>query len=151
MTSNNKQKLTESVINYETLDHTADLAVKVQAEFLPELYHNCASAMFDIMIGLENICPEKVGERFELSGTDLENLLVNMLSELLYRFNVHKMVYGDFTIEYLTHEKLTVYAKGQKFDKSIHELKTEIKAATYHDLQIEATADGFTVTIVFDV
>lgn len=142
--------MNEPVFGYEVVDHTADLAIKVEAEILPDLYRYCATALFDTMIGLKDIDLQQ-GERIEMSGPDLENLLVRMLSELLYRFNTQQMVYGDFIIEYLTHEKLIIYARGQKFDESIHKVKTEIKAATYHDLHIDATDDGFTVTIVFDV
>ncbi len=142
--------MNDPVFGYEIVEHTGDLAIKVEAEFLPDIFRFCATGMFDVMVGLGDIQLD-LGERIEIKGPDLENLLVRMLSELLYRFSTQGMVYGDFIIEYLTHEKLIIYAQGQKINLEIHNVKREIKAATYHDLRIEATDHGFALTIVFDV
>lgn len=135
---------------YRQVEHTADLALHIEGEILPDVYRFAAEGMFDCIAGLDNIEP-KSGERIEIKGHDLEDLLVSMLSELLYKFSTMHILYSEFIIEYLTHEKVIIFAKGEQLDEQKHSVKAEIKAATHHDLKIEATDDGFEATVVFDV
>lgn len=142
--------MSEPVNGYEILEHTADLAIRGEAEILPDLYCFLATAMFECMTDIEQINLVR-GERIEVTGRDLEDILIRMLSELLYRFNTHSIIYREFIIEYLTHEKLIVYARGENIDPERHEIKMEIKAPTYHNVEITTTDHGYSVTVIFDV
>lgn len=135
---------------FKVIDHTADLALEVNAEILPDIYKFAALGLEHLLCDLDTIRPEQ-GIRFHLEGTDLEDLLIRMLSELIFSFSRRKMLFSEFIIELLTHEKVVVYAKGEEYDETRHILKHEIKAATYHKLEIEPTNEGFTTTIVLDV
>ena len=135
---------------FRTINHTADLAIQVDAEILPEIYIYCAQALTDELVGLENVKATD-GERIEIFGRDLEELLIKLLSELLYRFSTRKFVYKEFIVEYLNHEKVIVYAQGEPFNETRHVIRQEIKAATYHNLSIEPTDEGFSVTVIFDI
>lgn len=142
--------MSEPINGYEILEHSADLAIRGEAEILPDLYRFLAIGMFESLVDLEHVDLVR-GERIEITGQDLEDILIRMLSELLFRFSTHSIIYREFIIEYLTHEKLIVYARGENIDYERHELRREIKAPTYHDVKIETTDNGYTVTVVFDV
>jgi SHS2 domain-containing protein len=83
----------------------------------------------------------------EVKGVDAEALLVNWLNELIYHTEMDGEVFGEFRIESFeqTHLRATVRA-GRGI-----ELKKQIKAVTFHNLQIVLSGDGYEVTLVFDV
>lgn len=138
------------IYGFKFVEHTDGLAVLATGEVLPDVYRYQAQALFESLVGLKNI-DAKSGVRIEVSGKDLEDLLVQMLTDLLFHFHKKKQVYSEFVVEYLTHEKLIVYAKGEPFDPARHSIKTNIKAATDHDLTIAPSDEGFFVTVEFDV
>ena len=47
--------------------------------------------------------------------------------------------------------KLEALLKGSEYDPYINEVKTEVKAATYHNLKIEKTPGGYKAEVIFDV
>ncbi len=124
--------------DYEILEHTADVAVLVRGETIEELFEKAAYAMFDTITYAEKV--EPVGKyKVSVSSSTLEDLLVDYLSELLYVFSVEYFVMSDFNV--IIHKSdsgfhLKGVALGEPFSMEKHGLKTEIKAVTYHELEI---------------
>ena len=135
---------------YEQIPHTADLAAKVYGKDLPELFQNAAFAMFDMMADLEGVKPEESVD-IEVQAQDKEGLLVSWLNEILYASYIKKLLFTEFQIKTLGDGRLTAVAKGQNIENETKRIRSEIKAATYHELEIKETAVGCEVTIVFDV
>ena len=70
---------------YTLIDHTADIGIKAYGKSLSEAFENAAKGMFDIITDNSDI--DSVGQYdIELSADDLEQLLVDFLSDLLYFF-----------------------------------------------------------------
>lgn len=136
---------------YEFINHTADLGIKVRGETLAELFVNSAFAMFDIM--MEDIRKVKSAKkvRIKIPGGEKEDLLFDWLRELLSRFNIDKLVFSRFDILKLTDEGLEAAVKGEKLDFSRHELKTELKAVTYHGLEVNKTKNNWEAQVIFDI
>lgn len=143
-------KIKSQTKRYEQFPHTADIGVRVFGMDLKELFENAAFAMFDIIADLENIS-EGAGETIELDAHDDEELLVLWLDELLYRFCTKQIIYYRFDIEYLAAGRLRAKVYGRPTGANRNRLKTEIKAATYSDLAIKKSDDGYEVEIIFDV
>jgi SHS2 domain-containing protein len=60
------------------------------------------------------------------------------------------MVFADFKVQF--HEDgLTAVGYGEPIDFLRHEIDTEIKAITWHELKIEHVADGFQAEIIVDI
>ncbi len=132
---------------YETLDHTADLLIRAYGRNLEECFANAGYAMFDQLADISNV-KKKQTFKFDVEGTDREQLLVDFLSELLYLFDTELVLLSDFQINY-DGELLQVVARGEKIDKSRHEMRKAIKAVSYHAIEV-APEKGF-VQILFDV
>jgi SHS2 domain-containing protein len=131
---------------YEQLEHTADLALRVYGQDLCEVFANAAYAMFSQLADIEHI-QHKLQRQVSVEGTDYESLLVNWLNELLYLHETEDEVYSAFDIEQLSPQRLQATVHGGPS----REVFAIIKAATYHDLAISQTADGYTASVVFDV
>jgi SHS2 domain-containing protein len=131
---------------FEEIEHTADLAIRAYGQDMRELFANAAYGMFALMAEPSVEKPARERE-VSLEATDYEGLLVDWLNELIYLHEVEGETYSQFAIETLSPTKLKAHVTGGP-TKS----KTKaIKAATFHDLKINETANGFVATIVFDV
>jgi SHS2 domain-containing protein len=139
---------------YEYLEHTADIKFLAYGRTLEELFENAALAMFNVMIDTDKVSGETAKEVF-LKSSDLESLLVDWLSELLYLFEVDEIVFRKFQVKEIRDEgseySITARASGEKFYPESHPFETEIKAVTYNQLEIEKTADGWKAQVVVDI
>ena len=135
---------------YEQFPHTADIGVRAFGGDMRELFENAAFAMFDILSDLEGLKCD-IEERFELAADNPEELLVTWLDELLYRFYTKQIILSRFEIAEITDRSLKAKAFGRAIGSNRNRLKTEIKAATYSDLAIKKSEDGYSVEVIFDV
>lgn len=134
------------VRRYEEVEHTADAAIRAYGRDLPELFANAAYGMFDLLADVEKLRPT-MERKVSLEAPDLETLLVDWLSELLYLREAHGEVYREFEISALSPKELRAVIRGGKRFVP----RMDIKAVTYHDLKIEKREEGYVATIVFDV
>src|SRR5659263_230184 len=88
---------------YEYLEHTADIKFLAYGRTLEELFENAALAMFNVMIDTGKVSGETAKEVF-LKSSDLESLLVDWLSELLYLFEVDEIVFRKFQVKEIRDE-----------------------------------------------
>lgn len=135
---------------FEITDHTADIAIKAYGSTLKELFQNAALGMFNIIADLEGIRPSTEIE-IKAEGIDREELLVAWLEELLYNFYTKNIIFSEFNITELTDTDLSAKVKGRFVGENRNRLKTEIKAATRHELKINKTGEKYEVQVVFDV
>ena len=66
-----------------------------------------------------------------VDGTDVEDLLINFLRELLYLFNGAGFVVDQCVIVECTNKRLLVQLLVEPYNQKNHSIKTEIKAVTY--------------------
>lgn len=137
--------MTGQTSGFIEVEHTADWALKVWAPDLSALFALCAEGMYWLME--TSLQPGPWVERMvELDAEDTEILLVSFLSELLYFGESEGLGFDKFQVT-VGENHLSARLSGAE----IAEQKKEIKAVTYHNLAVQRTAQGLTVTIVFDV
>ena len=132
---------------YRELPHTADVALEVWGKDLPELFAHAAQGLFSLAARIDPEAKVSAYRAINLSAPDRETLLVDWLNELLLLSDENEEAYISFQVELPKPGQLSARACAtQDFTR----LRT-VKAATFHDLAIRETAEGFTATIVFDV
>lgn len=136
--------------NFEVIDHTADVGILAYGESLEEVFANAAYGMTSIIADVEKINDVT---KLEISADAFcqDELLVTWLNELLYLFDVEFLLFSRFDIHELTEGNIRATAYGEKVDPLRHNLKTHVKAATYHSLRLEEKGDGFQAQVIFDV
>jgi len=143
---------THSMSNYKFFDHTADIGVEVYGRTRKELFMNTAGALFDVMIEHKaGRATAKRQKKITVEGTDVADLLINYLRELLYLFNGEKFITGSCEIIKFSNKELTARLTGELFNSKKHVIKTEIKAVTYSGAQVEKFKAGWRARIIFDV
>jgi SHS2 domain-containing protein len=133
---------------YELIEHTADVGVKAYGKTVDEAFVHAAVAMFDIITDKSKIQP--VGQYdIELDAPDREQLLVDWLSKLLFLNGANNLVFGKFEV-HLDKNHLTAHVYGEEYSREKHKMGVEIKAVTYHMLEVHETAPIF-VQVLFDI
>ena len=141
---------------YEIIDHTADIGIKVYGRDLKTLFLNAARAMFEIM--LEATKKESIFQREERKkylvhkqDNNLEGIFVSWLGELLYLFSTEGLIMERADIEKLDANCIQAEVSGRIFSPNFYRIKTEIKAVTYHELEVKETGHGYEAQVIFDV
>jgi SHS2 domain-containing protein len=127
-------------------EHTGELALRIEAPTLPELFEEAGRALAESMRA-ENGPGLEHEERVTATAADREALLVAWLNELVYRAEVNRVLPGGFRIERLSDQRLEAVVRGRRFER----LRNPVKAATYHGLSITQGAHGLVATVVLDV
>jgi SHS2 domain-containing protein len=131
---------------WKELDHTADVAVSVRADDWEDLLVTATQAMFSLLAETGE-GPPSPSATVTLEAVDREALLVDWLNELLYLHERDEIAVVDITFEQLSNTELQARVKGVP----VKEYYANIKAATFHNLEIERGDDGLQTAIVFDV
>ena len=135
---------------FEIIDHTADVGIIAYGADVKELFSNAALALFSLITEPESI-EEKLQRGLEISSEDRDSLLVEWLNELIYLFDAEHILFNKFEIEGLSRNQLKATCYGEKIDPSKHRIRTGIKAATYHMLEVDRDNNGYKAQIIFDV
>lgn len=135
---------------YSVMEHTADVGIIIDSATLPELFANAAYGMFDLIVGVDNIC---AGEAMsvEVLADDYEELMVNWLSELLFMFETQELLCSEFEINAFGDCHLDAMVRGEQYSTERHPLTHLIKAVTYSGLRIEKQDSLYRARIVFDI
>ncbi len=132
---------------YEVIDHTADLMVRAYGKDLEECYENLAYGMFDQTVDLNGVDP--VEERtVNVTGLDEEDALYSFLSELLFIEDYENIILKEFHVK-IDGFHITCSARGELLNRSKMKVRGEIKAVTFHMMEINKEIPS--VTVLFDV
>ena len=132
---------------YEVLDHTADLMIRGYGSTLEECYSNLAYGMFDQTVDLRDVSPTETRE-VDVTGFDDEDALYSFLSELLFIEAYENIVLKEFEVR-IDGLHITCTARGEPLDREKMRIRGEIKAVTFHMMDIDR--DMPSVTVLFDV
>jgi len=135
---------------YKLIDHTADFGIHVFGSDPKALFANAAYAMFDMLTEI-NLLKGTGSTDLQVTGDDWPDLMVNWLRELLYFWNGKELLVKKVQILSLSETELSANIEFEPFDPDRHEIKIEIKAVTYHQIQVAGGPEGWEAKIIFDV
>ena len=129
---------------FKEIEHTADAALHVWGRTLPEMFRQAALGIYALAeVQVDDTSP--VRRSIRLQADDLETLLVNFLSELLFFIDEGFL----FQISELQIDQNQLDAKLS--GKHIARLQKEIKAVTFHQMHIIRSNNCFQTDIVLDI
>jgi len=139
---------------FKVLAHTADIALEVQAGDLNALFTDAARGWKNIV--LENSETQFHDlRRIKLISAEAEDLMVLWLSELNYYLTVHQWIMHEIKSLDIRSAKneliLEAEVGGETLDSERHYIYCDIKAVTYHQLNIEKIANQYHTRIIFDL
>jgi SHS2 domain-containing protein len=132
--------MAERKIEYQTLAHKADTGFQVTAPSMERLYIDAALALTDQMVKLSQVGE---GERRVLSvqAEKADQLMVKWLNEILFLFEKEKILCRRIVFSKFDGKSIAATVFGEKYDPVRHGHVSEIKAVTYHQLQLGDRAE----------
>lgn len=135
---------------FKTIEHTADIGIEVEASTLPELFEGAAYAVMSLLAEPEAI-EQKATRRTALEAGDLDELMFMWLNELLFILDSEGLVFSGFEVA-VEGSSLSAVLLGEPIDRKKHSLKTEVKAATYHELHVGRSEENvWLARVILDV
>lgn len=132
-------------MTYHFIDHTADIGIRVVSGDVKGLFEEAAQALIDIMgAGCHE---DSHKEKISVRGIDRVDVLVRWLQELLYRIEVEDLRIAALTVLEVNDNGMEALVAGTTTPAKLHE---EIKAVTYHNLEILEVDNHVETTIIFD-
>ena len=138
---------------YSFFSHTGDVGVKVRAPTLDRLFADSALALTDTVTDRQLIAASN-SAAVELRSPAVDLLLVDWLNDLIYRLDTAGLVVARVQVA-VTEEAgawtVRGTVEGDHLEPARHPIKTLVKAATYHALEVVRAGDEWEATFVLDV
>jgi SHS2 domain-containing protein len=135
---------------YEFIEHTADLGFRCFGATLEELFTHAGLAFFEALVNLETI-EKRIEKTIEAEADALDELMVNWLDELLFMYDTEGYLFSQFHFEMIEENQLKARASGEILDLERHDVRTGIKAVTYHQLSVVKKERRWEAQVIFDI
>ena len=132
---------------YEILEHKADLKIKAYGRTKEELFLDMLFGMTESQ-GPEIQEKQEIEREIKIKSFDSSGLLVDFLSEALSLSQINKEAYFKARFTKFTDTEIEGQILGQKIER----FGEDIKAVTYHGLDIRQLKDKtWEATVLFDI
>jgi len=141
---------------WRTIEHTGDLGVEVEAPSLEQLFVAGAHALAGVLLGEEagpaasETLKATVWRDLALEGPDREALLVDWLRELLYMQMSEDLVLVEAELREVGEYRVAGRV-GFARASAAGRVERELKAVTYHELEVSQRGEEWFARIVFDI
>jgi SHS2 domain-containing protein len=135
---------------YRLLNHTADLGMCVNGVSLKKLFENAGKALLEQLANIKQISE---GRKLpvSLSADDHADLMVKWLSEILYIFFGEYLVVEDIIVKSVGEKHINSTLSVTPFNNEKHDLIREIKAVTYHQIEVKKKNNLWVARVIFDL
>jgi SHS2 domain-containing protein len=135
---------------FRIIEHTADTGFEVRGSSIEQVFEAAAKAFFNIMWQIDTL-QKNEPRTIEVTGGDLEELLVNFLEEFLYLYDAKRLVCTGIEVVTISEKKVRARVWLQNFNDAGDQELLGVKAVTYHQLFIGKKNNTWTARIFLDI
>ena len=129
---------------FRYLDHMTDALIEAYGSTLDEAFENSAYGLVNTMFDLSNVSAD-LEVKIEANGYDLHSLFYDWLEKVMLIVLTDNVVLSYFKVKISPTNNMDctdtcfLYSKvkGERLDLKKHGFKVEVKAVTYHEMQIK--------------
>lgn len=138
---------------YRYLEHVSDAMVEAYGRTLNEAFANSAKALINIVCDVSKV---NLGKRIiiQTAGFDLVSLLYSWLEKVLMSLLVDNVALAKFHVKIERRKDsyfLSSECEGEAFVRRKHHYKVEVKAITYHEMNVTKSKGKFAVRYLVDL
>src|SRR3990170_1579793 len=138
-----------TVRTYEVIEHTADVGILARGDTVEEVFTAAAEWMLSFIVRPEDVHSLETRRRV-VEADDRGGLLVAWLNDLLLVLNADAFVPGEVAVLECGETRLVADVRGEAVDPARHRFRLDVKAATYHQLEV-ARENGWRARVILDV
>lgn len=133
---------------FDYFEHTADVGIRAWGPTLEDAFAAAAEGLVAYMVDVT--AAREVGEaRIEAEAESEARLLYRFLEEVLYLFETRRWVITSARVRVEGH-RLDATLRGEAYDAARHGHVHEVKAITFHDLDVRR-APSPEVRVIVDI
>jgi len=134
----------------ETFDHTADVGLGARADTLAELFEALGEELANVVCPRGSVTAAET-RTIHVEAEDVEALAVDFLCEVLAAIQEQRFALASVSVDEINDTAVTADIVGEPYDEARHDLATEVKAVTYHQLKIAREADHWIGRVILDL
>ena len=135
---------------YQYIEHTGDLGFKAYGATREELFVHAAEALFDVLVSVETV-KAREQRTVAVEATAPDELMVSWLGELLFLFETQGLLLTKFEINTMEENRVEATVRGEIMDPTRQEIKTGVKAVTYHQLYVKKRNGLWESQVILDL
>ncbi len=135
---------------FRPISHTADVGFRLWGPTLADIFLQGAAALVSLMTDRRRLRAREI-LTVDLAAADVEMLLVEWLNHLLYLYDTQNFLPRRTDILEISPTSMKARLHGERLDPQRHVLKTGVKAATYHQLAVTPSPQGWEARIIVDL
>lgn len=135
---------------FRYLDHTGDLGVEVFGADLGDLFRHAGEAFADIMTDPGSV-RDGEARQVSLTADRVEDLLLKWFNEFIFYFDTEALLFSQFDVRSVGDSHIDAEIRGEPYDETRHDIKTTVKSATYHHLEVVRRENGWKAVVIFDL
>ncbi|MBI4503144.1 MAG: archease [Gemmatimonadetes bacterium] len=133
--------------SHRFLEHTGELALLIRAGSFEELLEEAGRALAGLQLPAAHGPPETDWEEIAVRSADRDALLVDWLNELIFRAERDRWIAVEFEIRHASATHLIALARGVR----VSDAPALVKAATLHELRVDAVPGGMEAHVILDI
>lgn len=134
---------------YRRIEHTADTGLRIWGDSLPDLFQAATRGLLSLLVDPKNVRPTWE-EPVEVEAPAVDLLLQAYLKELLYRFWTRRLIPARVEAEEASETRFRGRLHAMTAPPDLA-LRSDLKAVTYHQLQVRHEGGRLVARVIFDV
>jgi len=139
---------------YKFLPHTTDAYIEAYGTTMEKAFASAGLSLFDTICDVNSIS-KSMSEEIQITAGNESRLLYDWLEALLLKFELEGKVYSGIDVREISRDggslKLYAIISGETYDKSRHGAKVEVKAVTFHRMEVLANSSSVVLRFILDL
>ncbi|WP_455644688.1 archease [Methanosphaera sp.] len=138
---------------FKYFDTTADIGIEVNTDNLNDAYIQSSLATLNLITDIEKIKP-KIIKDILIESEDEYGLLYDWITEILILLNSEDFMASEYDINIKRENNSYIISgtvSGDIYNTNIYNYKTEVKAITYHKMEIEKEDNNYKIRFIVDI
>lgn len=139
--------------NFKYFDTTADIGIEVNSTNITDAFINSALGTMNLITDIEKI-QTKITKDICIESEDEYGLLYDWITELLILLDSENFIASHYNINIKRDNNLYVLQgniSGDNYDTTVYNYKTEVKAITYHEMNIQKEDNNIKIRFIVDL
>jgi SHS2 domain-containing protein len=135
---------------FSILEHPSDLGIEAHGATMAEAFASAAAGMVSVICDPATIRTVE-WKNVSIAADDPSQLCVRWLSEILYLYDGKGFLPAEIEITELSSTRLAARVGGEICDPERHATRQDVKAVTYHQLDIHQNAAETIIKVYLDI
>ena len=135
---------------FTILEHPSDVGILAIGDSREHALESAAEGLVTVMADPTRI-RDIQSKPLRIHSEDEDVLPILWLNEIVFYFDAEHFLFRSFHISSWSEHEIRGQGWGQTFEPRIHQVRTAVKAVTYHQFKSQEVAVGWKIQVFLDI